>query len=834
MAPVNVAKLLKFALLVVITVFVFSQVYGYFLLDYTLLEYGAEMVVPSQVSLELSDEMKEVLLIEHVNGVCSKQMQAPRPNRWSESFPFRVEQHHSTPGVSHSSTLESFESLRLAVNEDNAALNCPVIGYDSTEFPLKSTTITNGPTLVWFNKSLGEAATLFLNPKCMKTKVKFRQAMKKEWTHLDMSDNRLKLIRSLCNPFSCHPPTLAAQEFHNYQSLGFALGDLLCGDVYTWISCEGMGSQLLITPPVMKEGSYIPPHDSESDAYSIRHLVDASKVSAKALPLPDSPEHSSTPLVDTFVSLLFDALAREKMPYSFPALTDFLKNAEKDPKCTHFAVPLRRYSSVGSNSPPNKLALYAGTTFEDFNEGGGRTGTDWLFDVAAAEGFAVSWFDEGIDNKDNTRNGNAWTVDHDQSYLGDMQFWYSQRPGRVIGDYAWPTAAQADNLMPKWNDKTLVEPVRSAPSMCEIKGPVESFPSSLYFPRHYPVCPGNVALYEHGIDYLDSFLKLNRGMRRAGFATFLESHITQAAFPSFDKEVAEKLRQWTSEGSEAAMGNSAMFVWGDHGFHYMTESTTSSGRSAHKQPAGWLLLPKAWAVTNPDMYSALIGNAASLVSHFDMHMTLRHILTGSKEVPVSNNEPLEEKDVHVFNLVKEKGVTSLLSAPFTDANRTCTDAGVPTAFCPCHILECSKDLNENDAIAKRLEVFAQKVNDAFVKAEVDDICAPMVAGNRDVLTEEEYGLKIEGGCEMTVGKDGKINLSISVVQKEWNWKWRVPVTISEKGDPTVAGAFISQSQWGPHFEKCIPKFLKKFGLESKQDLLTKTGVNSVKDFCYCE
>lgn len=609
------------------------------------------------------------------------------------------------------------------------------------------------------------------------------------------------------------PPSTTPKEFRHFFSSGMALDDLLCGDVYAWLVCDGMGSQLLFPPPVRR---------NERSATATQQIPQLSG---------SAPE----PLVDTFVSVLLDALAREKMPHSFPLLSDFLKGADADSSSTHFAVPLLRYSVVGGNSPPNKLALYAGTRPSDFMRARKDFKDDWLWDIAAAAGFSVAWSDGGIDGREDTREGTPWTPHTAQSYYGDMQHWYSKRPGKVIGDWQFPTAAFADNLVVTARDNnTWLDPRRAAQYVCKVDGPQKMYPSSLYYPAVHPACPGNKAFYEHGLDYINSFLKLNRGKRRAGFMSFLEPHNTQRSYPGLDKGLKELVRRWTTQGNGEAMGKSAIFIWGDHGMHFTAESRTRSGRSARKQPAGWILLPKTWALKHPTMYRALVKNAANLVSHFDMHMTLRHLLTGSADPPPPDLDKLGggKGETYAFKLANAGNIQSILS-PIVKPRRSCAELGVPTSYCPCHVLECPKDLMRKEKVEERLQLIAEKVNEMFAKVRLDDICAPLVVDNGKRVFDQE--IKARGAsCEMQELTKGRVNLSLSLTQKEWKTKWRVSVNVNEEGEVEQIGDLLAESLWSPKWSECLPFIFKKFNVKSEAELNEKTSAYKARQLCYCK
>lgn len=103
---------------------------------------------------------------------------------------------------------------------------------------------------------------------------------------------------------------------------------------------------------------------------------------------------------------------------------------------------------------------------------------------------------------------------------------------------------------------------------------------------------------------------------------------------------------------------------------------------AHKFPLLAMLLPRWLEEAHPEAVAALRANEQHLVSAYDLHTTLHHLLhLGESRKPVAKQQAGWVAAGNVSDSVRW-GVSLLEEVP---AGRSCDDAGVPPEFCQCHL-----------------------------------------------------------------------------------------------------------------------------------------------------
>ena len=111
------------------------------------------------------------------------------------------------------------------------------------------------------------------------------------------------------------------------------------------------------------------------------------------------------------------------------------------------------------------------------------------------------------------------------------------------------------------------------------------------------------------------------------------------------------------------LNNTVLVVLGDHGWRYGEFRQTIQGKLEERLPLFTMAFPKWFKKRHPQLAKNLKTNTNRLTSWFDSYVTLNHLL----DYP---NEPKKQKH----------GVSLLTEVPL---ERTCSDAGIPTHWCPC-------------------------------------------------------------------------------------------------------------------------------------------------------
>jgi hypothetical protein len=102
----------------------------------------------------------------------------------------------------------------------------------------------------------------------------------------------------------------------------------------------------------------------------------------------------------------------------------------------------------------------------------------------------------------------------------------------------------------------------------------------------------------------------------------------------------------------------------------------------HKNPLLAMLLPRWLEDKYPEAAAALRKNEQRLVTGYDFHTTMHHLLhLGESRAPPAEQYPQWQAAGNVTESVRW-GVSLLAEVP---TGRSCDDAGVPPEFCQCRL-----------------------------------------------------------------------------------------------------------------------------------------------------
>ncbi|UYV74235.1 hypothetical protein LAZ67_11002565, partial [Cordylochernes scorpioides] len=150
------------------------------------------------------------------------------------------------------------------------------------------------------------------------------------------------------------------------------------------------------------------------------------------------------------------------------------------------------------------------------------------------------------------------------------------------------------------------------------------------------------------------------------------------------------------------LNNTIIVLLSDHGMRWGSIRETTIGKLEERLPMFWVILPERFKKEYPELAANLRINSQRLITPFDLHATLKHILTLGDH-SVTESPP-------GFSLLKPVPV-----------NRTCEEAGIADHWCACFL-------------GYNVSAASQKVRDVanFVVAEVNrmlaglmDLCAPL-------------------------------------------------------------------------------------------------------------
>ena len=180
-------------------------------------------------------------------------------------------------------------------------------------------------------------------------------------------------------------------------------------------------------------------------------------------------------------------------------------------------------------------------------------------------------------------------------------------------------------------------------------------------------CIGTTSETEFHLNYVRDFVLKFRDVPHMSF--FFSSRVTHgnmngcSAYDPLYLEFMKKLRK------AGVLNNTAVIFMGDHGLRFGWFRLTAVGYLEERLPYMGIVLPNWFTRKYPSAIRNLKLNYDRLTSHFDLHATLRDMIS-----------PLSEKDFTTKGLVSERGISLFREIP---RERTCEDAAIDEHFCRC-------------------------------------------------------------------------------------------------------------------------------------------------------
>ncbi|EDW33250.1 GL24702 [Drosophila persimilis] len=228
-----------------------------------------------------------------------------------------------------------------------------------------------------------------------------------------------------------------------------------------------------------------------------------------------------------------------------------------------------------------------------------------------------------------------------------------------------------------------------------------------------PHCLGYETAAEHVYDYAMEFTRRFLNDTYFGFFwTNTHSHSDISQTSSMDAYMVRYLERLVRQGT---MDNSVVVFFSDHGVRFGPTRTTWSGHLEERLPAMFIWLPTHLRRAHPKIAEALRLNRNRLTTPYDLHMTLKHILTLSG---------------------RTNGLESLGSAPScpqcqsvlwpVPEQRSCTDVGIEDHWCTCwSYYKISTNSKQTRHMALRVVAHINAFVYGFRNGSVSKLCVPL-------------------------------------------------------------------------------------------------------------
>ena len=178
------------------------------------------------------------------------------------------------------------------------------------------------------------------------------------------------------------------------------------------------------------------------------------------------------------------------------------------------------------------------------------------------------------------------------------------------------------------------------------------------------------------------------------------------------------------------LDNAVLIYFSDHGFRIGDYPETYAGNMENNLPFLFFAFPPWFEAQFPQLVANVRANARRLVTLFDVHKTLLHLLhlqTSAAPWP----DRFEDDGKVVYSLLSK-----------VPANRTCATAGIRMEFCGCNrMVDVDKEAEVVKQATRAFEAMLERI-----LADVTDICAPMtlkeVTKAQQVLHTQNYALLV--------------------------------------------------------------------------------------------
>lgn len=228
-----------------------------------------------------------------------------------------------------------------------------------------------------------------------------------------------------------------------------------------------------------------------------------------------------------------------------------------------------------------------------------------------------------------------------------------------------------------------------------------------------PHCVGFETESEHVYNYALEFARRYRNDSFFGFFwTNTHSHGDISQTSSMDNYLKDYLQRLRAQGT---LEHSVVVFFSDHGLRFGPTRSTWSGHLEERLPFLFIWLPPFLRAEHPEFAEALLQNRNRLTTPYDLHMTLKHILSLS-----GRSGSLETLDG-----AKDCPQCQSLLQP-VPLNRSCEDVSIEDHWCTCWSY---KPINKNSKTVRHLgERVVHYLNDyvtSFRNGSLAHLCQPL-------------------------------------------------------------------------------------------------------------
>lgn len=316
-----------------------------------------------------------------------------------------------------------------------------------------------------------------------------------------------------------------------------------------------------------------------------------------------------------------DAVSRLNLHRTMPKTVDYLKNLG--------AIELLGYNKVGDNTFPNLIPMLMGKTDAELRE----TCTPNHRSTFDNCPFVWEWFGQA---------GFATALAEDTASLGTFNY-------NLYGFKGTPTDYYIHTFMHEAENEVGTNKMLN----CKL-------------------CMNEKYFFEILLDYVDD---LTTTLKSKIFGFFWETTMSHdfLNYPMvMDQKYVEVLSRWHLSGY---LNETILFLVSDHGIRWGELRSTKQGYLEERLPFVFALMPPSFHENYSEAYHNLKLNSHRLTTPFDLHATLRDLVSLDE---IKNEMIMSRSKEHY---AEHRGISWFLPIP---ENRTCKSAEIDDHWCTCH------------------------------------------------------------------------------------------------------------------------------------------------------
>ncbi|EDW88597.2 uncharacterized protein LOC6527812 [Drosophila yakuba] len=218
-------------------------------------------------------------------------------------------------------------------------------------------------------------------------------------------------------------------------------------------------------------------------------------------------------------------------------------------------------------------------------------------------------------------------------------------------------------------------------------------------------CLGRRLVNSYIFDYCRQFMQ-RFVAKRPIWGMFWSTHFSHDDFTMLSAMQHKVLGDLLNFEKDGSFEHTIMIFFSDHGSRYGPLMATKESFLEGRQPMMFIYLPPWFRIKYPHYVEALAQNQNRLSSNFDVYNTLKHII---------NIEGLVEHTKWSYDCPQCQS----LFYPLPET-RSCSEAGIPEAYCTCHNYE---EVQEDRGTWRMAELVVDRINQYLQYHNLQSLCS---------------------------------------------------------------------------------------------------------------